>query len=52
MTLENQKRQKIIIDMHEKGLSYRDIGKAFKISRQRVHQIWKYIPPSPLPQPC
>lgn len=35
------KRLKILVELRERGLSYRAIGEAFGISRQRVHQILK-----------
>ena len=34
-----KERIKKMINLRKKGLSYRQIGKKFGISRQRVHQI-------------
>lgn len=35
----NAERKNKMLEMHEKGLSYQEIGKVFNISRQRVYMI-------------
>jgi len=38
-TKEAEKRLKEMKKLHKKGLTYEEIGKKYKLSRQRVHQI-------------
>jgi len=37
----NKKRNDKIIELHDKGLSFREIGKKFNITQQRAWKIYK-----------
>jgi len=39
MLIKDLERQDQMVDLHNKGLSYEDIGSLFKVSRARSHQI-------------
>jgi len=45
--MENNPLQNIIIELREKRWTYQEIGDTLKISRQRVHQIYKNYTPVP-----
>ncbi len=43
MSLAQKRRSLVMLDMRNEGATYEEIGRAFKVTRQRVHQILKRL---------